>query len=69
VALRDETPGFAVSLVKAAARLRGHRVGGVRPPLVEPTTDQLERLERIVDGGLATLRLLSNGAPAQPVAG
>ncbi|MDT7680295.1 MAG: 5-dehydro-4-deoxyglucarate dehydratase [Pseudonocardiales bacterium] len=69
VALRDETPGFAVSLVKAAARLRGHRVGGVRPPLVEPTTGQLERLERIVDGGLATLRLLSNGAPAQPVAG
>ncbi|MDT7674328.1 MAG: 5-dehydro-4-deoxyglucarate dehydratase, partial [Pseudonocardiales bacterium] len=68
VALRDETPGFAVSLVKAAARLRGHRVGGVRPPLVEPTTDQLERLERIVDGGLATLRRLSNGAPAQPVA-
>jgi hypothetical protein len=36
--------------------------------LVEPTTDQLDRLERIVHGGLATLRLLSNGAPAQPVA-
>ena len=45
VALRDETPGFAVSLVKAAARLRGQRVGGVRPPLVEPTTEQLDRLE------------------------
>src|SRR5207237_10740384 len=26
VALRDETPGFAVSLVKAAARLRGAKV-------------------------------------------
>ena len=72
VALRDETPGFAVSLVKAAARLRGQRVGGVRPPLVEPNPDQLERLERIVDAGLGTLRLLSNGtlgdrAEARPV--
>jgi 5-dehydro-4-deoxyglucarate dehydratase len=53
VALRDETPGFAVSLVKAAARMRGHRVGSVRPPLVEPTPEQLERLARIVDDGLA----------------
>jgi 5-dehydro-4-deoxyglucarate dehydratase len=69
VALRDETPGFAVSLVKAAARLRGHRVGGVRPPLVEPTADQLARLEQIVDAGFGTLRLLSNGTAAQPVAG
>ncbi|RLV50969.1 5-dehydro-4-deoxyglucarate dehydratase [Nocardioides mangrovicus] len=52
VALRDETPGFAVSLVKAAARQRGHRVGGVRPPLVEPRQDQLERLDQIVTAGL-----------------
>jgi 5-dehydro-4-deoxyglucarate dehydratase len=69
VALRDETPGFAVSLVKAAARQRGHRVGGVRPPLVEPTADQLERLARIVEDGFATLRRLGNGtaaAAAQP---
>ena len=36
VALRDETPGFAVSLVKAGARLRGEKVGSVRPPLVGP---------------------------------
>lgn len=55
VALRDETPGFAVSLVKAAARLRGHRVGRVRPPLVDPTPDQLDRLEGIVESGLAAL--------------
>lgn len=52
VSLRGETPGFAVSLVKAAARLRGRRVGGVRPPLVEPTPAQLERLGAIIEGGL-----------------
>jgi 5-dehydro-4-deoxyglucarate dehydratase len=55
VALRDETPGFAVSLVKAAARLRGHKAGSVRPPLVEPTPDQLSRLTTILDDGLAAV--------------
>jgi 5-dehydro-4-deoxyglucarate dehydratase len=55
VALRDETPGFAVSLVKAAARLRGHKAGSVRPPLVEPTADQLDRLGTIMDDGLAAV--------------
>ncbi|TDP95226.1 5-dehydro-4-deoxyglucarate dehydratase [Labedaea rhizosphaerae] len=55
VALRDESPGFAVSLVKAAARLRGDKVGPVRPPLAEPTPDQLDRLARIVDDGHAAL--------------
>jgi 5-dehydro-4-deoxyglucarate dehydratase len=69
VALRDETPGFAVSLVKAAARQRGHRVGGVRPPHVEPTAEQLDRLAGIVEGGFATLRRLGNGTvPLSPAA-
>jgi 5-dehydro-4-deoxyglucarate dehydratase len=51
VALRDETPGFAVSLVKAAARSCGRPAGGVRPPLVDPTPAQRERLEAIVEAG------------------
>jgi 5-dehydro-4-deoxyglucarate dehydratase len=55
VALRDETPGFAVSLVKAGARLRGEKVGGVRPPLQDPTAEQVARLEQIIDTGLKTL--------------
>ncbi|WP_020672092.1 5-dehydro-4-deoxyglucarate dehydratase [Amycolatopsis nigrescens] len=55
VALRDETPGFAVSLVKAAARARGQKTGGVRPPLTEPTAEQLDRLERIIGDGLRVL--------------
>ncbi|MFD3515786.1 5-dehydro-4-deoxyglucarate dehydratase [Streptomyces sp. NPDC058657] len=58
VALRDETPGFAVSLVKSGARLRGDRVGGVRPPLVEPTAEQADRLEKIVKDGYALLSAL-----------
>jgi 5-dehydro-4-deoxyglucarate dehydratase len=60
VALRDETPGFAVSLVKAAARLRGDKVGPVRPPLAEPTADQLDRLARIVDDGHAAVKGLDS---------
>jgi 5-dehydro-4-deoxyglucarate dehydratase len=55
VALRDETPGFAVSLVKAGARLRGDKVGGVRPPLRDPSPEQVARLERIIEHGLASL--------------
>ncbi|WP_432093438.1 5-dehydro-4-deoxyglucarate dehydratase [Streptomyces sp. bgisy100] len=58
VALRDETPGFAVSLVKAAARLRGDKVGPVRPPLAEPTAEQVGRLERIVADGHTVLKAL-----------
>jgi 5-dehydro-4-deoxyglucarate dehydratase len=55
VALRDETPGFAVSLVKAGARLRGEKVGSVRPPLQDPTAEQVARLEQIIEGGLKVL--------------
>lgn len=58
VALRDETPGFAVSLVKAGARLRGDKVGGVRPPLRDPNPDQVARLETIVKDGRALLASL-----------
>jgi 5-dehydro-4-deoxyglucarate dehydratase len=58
VALRDETPGFAVSLVKAGARLRGAKVGSVRPPLCDPSPDQLDRLERILTAGLDLLARL-----------
>ncbi|WP_409179778.1 5-dehydro-4-deoxyglucarate dehydratase [Amycolatopsis sp. VS8301801F10] len=56
VALRDETPGFAVSLVKAAARLRGDKVGTVRPPLIEPTPEQIDRLGKVVENGFAVLK-------------
>lgn len=53
VALRDETPGFGVSLIKTGLRLGGLPVGGVRAPLVDPTPDQERRLAEILDAGRA----------------
>ncbi|MYS21370.1 5-dehydro-4-deoxyglucarate dehydratase [Streptomyces sp. DvalAA-14] len=58
IALRDLVPGYAVSLVKAAVRQRGLDVGGVRPPLLDPTAEHLEELRGITRAGLA----LSAGA-------
>ncbi len=51
VALRDETPGFAVSLIKAGLRLAGAPVGSVRPPLVDPSPAQLEKLRILLETG------------------
>ncbi|QPP10860.1 5-dehydro-4-deoxyglucarate dehydratase [Streptomyces bathyalis] len=53
VELRDRVPGYAVSLVKAAARLRGLPVGPVRAPLLDPGPDDLADLEAVLDTGLA----------------
>ncbi|MFJ1971272.1 5-dehydro-4-deoxyglucarate dehydratase [Streptomyces sp. NPDC087903] len=52
VELRDRVPGYAVSLVKAAARLRGRRVGPVRAPLTDPTAADLADLENLLTAGL-----------------
>ncbi|WBB63133.1 5-dehydro-4-deoxyglucarate dehydratase [Streptomyces sp. WMMC500] len=52
VQLRNEVPGYAVSLIKAGARLRGPDLGGVRPPLVDPHPKHLAELELIVSAGL-----------------
>ncbi|MEU7425115.1 5-dehydro-4-deoxyglucarate dehydratase [Streptomyces sp. NPDC040750] len=52
VELRDRAPGYAVSLVKAAARLRGERVGPVRAPLTEPSPADLADLEALLTAGL-----------------
>jgi 5-dehydro-4-deoxyglucarate dehydratase len=53
--LRDEAPGFAVSLIKAGVVARGLAVGGVRAPLVDPNPDQVRRLSTLVDEGLAVV--------------
>ncbi|MFF7964364.1 5-dehydro-4-deoxyglucarate dehydratase [Streptomyces sp. NPDC007903] len=52
VELRDRVPGYAVSLVKAAARLRGARVGPVRAPLVDPSATDLAALKDLLAAGL-----------------
>ena len=52
VELRDRVPGYAVSLVKAAARLRGRPVGPVRAPLTDPSAADLADLEALLTTGL-----------------
>ncbi|MBC9728860.1 5-dehydro-4-deoxyglucarate dehydratase [Streptomyces sp. TRM68367] len=52
VALRDEVPGYAVSLIKAGVTLRGLDVGGVRAPLVDPAPEHVARLAKLVGHGL-----------------
>ncbi|MEH0544290.1 5-dehydro-4-deoxyglucarate dehydratase [Streptomyces sp. B21-105] len=53
VELRDRVPGYAVSLVKAAARLRGRPVGPVRAPLTDPSPAHLDELRTLLTAGLA----------------
>jgi 5-dehydro-4-deoxyglucarate dehydratase len=52
VELRDRAPGYAVSLVKAAARLRGQPVGPVRAPLTDPAPADLADLKALLTAGL-----------------
>jgi len=54
--LRDRVPGYAVSLVKAGARLGGLAAGPVRPPLVEPAPEHVERLAELIAAGREVLR-------------
>ncbi|MEU6642316.1 5-dehydro-4-deoxyglucarate dehydratase [Saccharomonospora sp. NPDC046836] len=53
VELRDKGTGYAVSLVKAAARLRGAGVGPVRAPLADPAAHHIEELDALLTKGLA----------------
>ena len=58
VALRDQVPGYAVSLVKAGARLAGLDMGPVRPPLVDATPEHVAALEAVIARGRAALATL-----------
>jgi 5-dehydro-4-deoxyglucarate dehydratase len=55
VELRDQVPGYAVSLVKAGVRLAGLDVGSVRPPLLDPSPAHLDRLRQICHDGQAAI--------------
>lgn len=55
VELRNRGRGYAVSLVKAGVRLRGLDVGGVRPPLSEPSPAHVRELAELVEHGLSLL--------------
>ncbi len=51
VRLRSRNKGYAVSLVKAGAQLIGQGAGSVRAPLVMPTSEETELLEKIINKG------------------
>jgi len=57
--LRSQVPGYAVSLVKAGARLAGLPMGSVRPPLVEATDEHVEQLSEILVRARAALTAVS----------
>lgn len=48
IAIRDEARGYAVSIVKAGARLVGRDAGPVRPPLIDLNDDQMRRLGALI---------------------
>jgi 5-dehydro-4-deoxyglucarate dehydratase len=55
-ALRDRVRGYAVALIKAGLLVTGRSCGGVRPPLLDPTPQELEELRTIVERGLALVQ-------------
>jgi 5-dehydro-4-deoxyglucarate dehydratase len=51
--LRDRQKGYAVSLIKAGLKVTGKSVGGVRPPLVNPSAEDEAHLKLIIEKGVA----------------
>jgi len=54
-ALRDQVPGYAVSLVKAGASLNGLNMGQTRPPLPPVAEEHKSRLSALVESGRRAL--------------
>jgi 5-dehydro-4-deoxyglucarate dehydratase len=49
VRMRSKKNGYAVSLIKAGAKLIGRSAGDVRPPLTMPTVSEVEELKKIIE--------------------
>ena len=47
--LRDRSPGYAVSAIKAGSRLTGQMPGPVRPPLTDLTQQEIEMLAKLIE--------------------
>ena len=47
--LRNRGPGYAVSIVKAGARIVGHGAGPVRPPLTDLRDDEMRALAALIE--------------------
>ncbi len=58
VELRQHGTGYAISLVKAGATIRGLDVGSVRQPLVAPLKEHVEELAVILERGLKVVEAL-----------
>jgi 5-dehydro-4-deoxyglucarate dehydratase len=46
--IRNRKPGYAVSIVKAGAKLVGRDAGPVRPPLVDLTAEEVAKLDQLI---------------------
>lgn len=51
--LRNRRKGYAVSIIKAGVTARGGSAGPVRPPLVNLTQDETDRLKGLIDTAIA----------------
>ena len=47
--LRNRMPGYAVSIVKAGAKIVGHDAGPVRAPLTDLKPDEMDKLKTLID--------------------
>ncbi|SFD51461.1 dihydrodipicolinate synthase family protein, partial [Paracidovorax konjaci] len=47
--LRNRVQGYAVSIVKAGAKIVGHDAGPVRAPLTDLKADEVEALKALID--------------------
>ena len=50
LAIRDRRKGYAVSIVKAGVRLKGHDCGPVRTPLSDLTKEEMDMLAKLLEG-------------------
>jgi 5-dehydro-4-deoxyglucarate dehydratase len=50
LAIRNRGQGYAVSIVKAGAKLVGHDAGPVRAPLTDLKPEEMAQLERLIQG-------------------
>jgi 5-dehydro-4-deoxyglucarate dehydratase len=48
LAIRNRMPGYAVSIVKAGARLVGRSAGSVRPPLTDLRESEMAELQQLI---------------------
>lgn len=47
--LRNRMPGYAVSIVKAGAKIVGHDAGPVRAPLTDLKPEEMDKLKTLID--------------------